>query len=279
MKSLFTVFFCLFLATFSQSQNIELGISGGLSGYFGDLDSPSLTRNLQNMKPTGGVFIRDNFNSRLSLRGSLMIGKFTGADSLSNRPWQQDRNLSFTSNFVEVAALFDFNFFKFDMIEGKRFTPYITGGIAYFHHNPKAEYDGNTYELQPLGTEGQGSPGFPEQYSLNLVTFPLGGGLKYKLSETITLQGEWLSRFTFNDYLDDVSGSYVNYFDLLVTNGPISAALSDPSVDFDPGRRQTGDQRGKADVDDYYYSATFSIIINLGELEGRGGGGQGCYEF
>jgi hypothetical protein len=42
-------------------------------------------------------------------------------------------------------------------------TPFLFGGIAVFKFNPTTEAaDGNTYELQPLGTEGQGTTEYPD---------------------------------------------------------------------------------------------------------------------
>lgn len=279
MRILTPFLICIFLSFNVHAQALEFGISAGLSGYAGDLDAPELSRNLKNMKASGGVFVRNVLTNRLAVRGNLMIGKIIGDDALSSLDWQKNRNLSFKSNIVEVAVLMELNLFKFGD-EGKRLTPYLAGGAAYFHHNPTADYLGQEIPLQPLGTEGQGiSDDYPDKYSLNLFTVPLGGGLKFKLNDKITLQGELLSRITFNDYLDDVSGSYVSVTELVSGNGALAGELGVRHPD-EAIRRQipTGSQRGKADVNDYYYTGTFSVVINIGELD-RGGKGEGCYKF
>lgn len=280
MRILISLLLSLCLSIGSYGQDLQFGITGGLIGYSGDLDAPKLSTNLQNMKATGGIFVRNIITDRFSLRGNLMIGSILGDDALSGRDWQVERNLNFTSRLVEVAALLELNIFNFGD-EGKRWTPYLAAGGAYFHHNPRTDYNGQSIDLQPLGTEGQGISGdFPEPYSLNLFTVPVGGGVKYKLNDKITLQGEILSRFTFNDYLDDVSGSYVNYFELLNANGQLAAELGLRQVDRDIAREiETGSQRGSADVNDYYYSGTISVIFNIGTMSGGKGDGEGCYQF
>ena len=50
-----------------------------------------------------------------------------------------------------------------------RWTPYVTGGAAVFTFNPKAEYNGEWVALQPLGTEGQGLPQYPDRKKYSLI--------------------------------------------------------------------------------------------------------------
>ena len=63
---------------------------------------------------------------------------------------------SFKSNIFDGTAQFEFNFLPY--IHGSKdqfYTPYLFAGFSVFYFNPKAELDGETYELRPLGTEGQ----------------------------------------------------------------------------------------------------------------------------
>ena len=81
-------------------------------------------------------------------------------------------------------------------------------------------------ELQPLGTEGQGSLSHPEKgdlYPLSQVVVPLGIGVKLSLGEKFSLIAEYGIRKTFTDYLDDVSGVYANPDEL----SSLSADLAD----------------------------------------------------
>ena len=58
--------------------------------------------------------------------------------------------------------------------------------------------------------------GFSERYRLTEVAIPMGLGVKYRLTERFILGLDAGLRKTFTDYLDDVSGTYVNNDDLLV---------------------------------------------------------------
>ena len=65
-------------------------------------------------------------------------------------------------------------------------------------------------DLQSLGTEGQETEAnSSEKYNLNSIAIPFGIGYKNNLNE-IALSIEWIWRTTATDYIDDVSGYYVN---------------------------------------------------------------------
>ncbi|MEI9957878.1 MAG: hypothetical protein WDM90_16620 [Ferruginibacter sp.] len=63
-----------------------------------------------------------------------------------------------------------------------------------------------------MHTEGQGFLEYPDKkiYSLHQIAIPVGAGLKYELSQMITLRAEYIYRILNTDYLDDVSTTYVN---------------------------------------------------------------------
>jgi len=139
------------------------------------------------------------------------------------------------------------------------FSPYVFVGIAATHHNPKTEYQGEWYELQPLGTEGQGIMGYAPKYDRVIVAIPYGGGIKYALSERLTVGFEMGVRKTFTDYLDDVSTTYV-------TRGELALALSNRTGELlngEPIQFEEGDRRGNPDNDDAYLIGGFSISYNI----------------
>ncbi len=267
------------------SQQLEFGLQLGGSYYTGDMDAPELSTNLKNLRFGFALNASYILSPKLSFRGNLSFLKIVGNDSMSSQDWQKLRNLSFQNNVTELAGLVEYNLLSFspDGRSGRSFTPYLVGGVAYYKHNPKALYQGQLIELQPLGTEGQGMPGFEEKYSLHQISIPFGGGLKIGLNNNLTLSLELLGRRTFTDHLDDLSKSYVNYSELEAGNGELSAILSDRTGEvtgiFDPERRLTGDQRGKASIKDYYFSGM--VGINYRFEGGFGGSGDqlGCPTF
>ena len=97
-----------------------------------------------------------NFNTRTSIRADVGIGRLYGRDDISENNFQQARNLSFRTDFIDASLDFEFNFFS--LVHGSRdkyFTPYVFGGLAFTYYNPKAELNDTWYALRELGTEGQ----------------------------------------------------------------------------------------------------------------------------
>src|SRR6476661_1829191 len=156
MRKLTLVLVLFFIAHSSFSQ-FRLGIFGGLSNYQGDLtDKP-----YKSSKTALGLTGTFPLTQRFSIRAGLTFGKIAAADSLSNKPELKARNLSFQSRITEFSVLGEYNIFNLDQI---RWTPYIFGGLAVFHFDPYT-YDeaGIQTYLQPLTTEGQGLPGYPNK--------------------------------------------------------------------------------------------------------------------
>lgn len=154
--SLFLVFLIGFGPSETKAQFSEFGLMGGVSYYMGDLNPETPFKQVM---PAGGAFYRYNFNDRFSVRGAFTLGYLKGYDSKSKVASQLERNLHFESFVYDFAITGEFNFFKYAPGDMKHaITPYLTGGIAVFKFDPRARAaDGNFYELQPLGTEGQGT--------------------------------------------------------------------------------------------------------------------------
>ena len=179
------------------------------------------------------------------------------------------RNLSFNANIWELALQGDFNFYQFLPGEvGMNFTPYVTLGAGIFNYDPFAYLNGQKYALRSLGTEGQGSPLYPDRKPYNSMAFsiPFGVGVKYALNERINVGVEIVHRFTNTDYLDDVSKTFVEP-EVFPTNpdGTPSPALllSDRSYETGTPIGGKGIQRGNSQQRDQFATATFFISINL----------------
>jgi hypothetical protein len=247
------------------AQVSEIGGTIGASYYIGDLNP---TRHYpRDTKMAGGLVYRYNFNDRYALRLQGLYGTLKAYDSDSRDTLQLLRNLHFTSKVFEAAALFEINFFKYRKKgkDGRFWTPFVFGGLAYFRVNPQAQLDDTWYELQPLGTEGQGTTatGNSEPYKLDNVAIPFGAGLKVNLGK-VDIQAEWGMRRTYTDHVDDVSGTYVDNALLAAENGPLAAQLADRSgLTGVPGYDATGRARGDSNTRDWYvYSGlTITYII------------------
>ena len=279
MKSVLVVFSGLFFLLFSNTvkaqpkferQIWEFGLFGGAANYVGDI-RPDYKELYNVFNPAAGAFLRINFHPRWAVRGAFTAGKTEGDDFYATSAFEKTRNLSFHSNVYEASIILEFNFFEY-ILRSKTdyFTPYLFVGVAGFHFNPKADYQGETYELQPLGTEGQQFPDFTdnEPYKLYDFAIPYGGGFKYNLTSNLTLGFEIGYRSTFTDYLDDISQNYVDPAIIRSgQNGPIAAALADRSIELAsepigvPGR-----QRGDSKNNDAYIFSGISISYTFTNL-------------
>ncbi len=259
----------------NNAQYSELGVGLGISTYWGDLNGPSFSTNLfKNSGLALQLSYRQMFGKNIGVRGAFSIGTFKGDDANSSIDWQKLRNLNFKSPITELAVMGEYYFFGFDTDPGSSiFSPFITVGIAGFKFDPKTTYQGNEIRLQPLGTEGQGMPGFGDKYGLYSFSIPFGAGAKLILSESLNLSFEVILRKSFTDYIDDLSTNYVNYDDLRASNGALSANLSNRMNEYlgqsEPVQLATGSQRGGAKVNDYYAFTMFTINFMINDSKGR----------
>jgi len=187
--------------------------------------------------------------------------------NLPTGPLRRGRNLSFDSPIYEAGFQIEFNLLPYRVwMKKNASTPYIFAGFSGFHFNPTAVLNGTVHELQPLGTEGQGLPGYPERYSLYSYAIPMGGGIRLSLSRQVNIGMEVGARMTFTDYLDDVSGYYPD-LTMLGEISPVAADLSYRAPEYDSFlliNDPEGGRRGSPDVNDYYLFAGLTISYNFG---------------
>jgi hypothetical protein len=258
-------FACLLLFNI-EAQVIQGGLAFGKVAYWGDLNSPNFSTNIsKNGNAAIQLFLKRNLNTQLGVKLSLTSLKLQGDDANSDQIWQKERNLNFKSNVFEMGLTAEYYLFGFDPFTNEKpFSPYISAGIVTGYFNPKTTYNGTEYDLQPLGTEGQGMAGFPKKYGKYFVGVPFGGGAILKVNRAFDVSLDIIARKTSTDYLDDLSGNYVNYNELRAGNGELAAILGDRTNEYlginEPSIRTTGDQRGGKGVGDWY----FTFMVNVG---------------
>jgi len=230
-----------------------IGFSLNALNYYGDLaPSPSsFSTDLSFTKPGFGVSYTHRFGPRYSLMAQFMFATIKGSDNesadkgdLSNGIYRYQRNLSFRNQIEELSIVAIFDLFENEQTYMSRvkWTPYAYLGMAVFHHNPQAIAPatdlqgnpltdaGNYVDLAPLGTEGQHSNlassdanyGI-QPYSLFQMAIPFGLGARFRLNDVMDLSADIGFRYTFTDYLDDVSANYV---DLSQLSSPLAQAMS-----------------------------------------------------
>ena len=265
----------LAIATFgllplARAQQWEAGINIGASTYTGELSPVRVTQQMQALGFSYGAHVRYAPLEWLALRLNYQDLDIFGDDA--ERASSQERNLRFYTDIDELALVVEVYPFR----TTAPVSPYLAFGGSAFRFNPITYLGDDAIALQPLGTEGQGLPGFEPRYKLTEYALPLGGGLRIKMSERWVINLEALGRITFTDYIDDVSGVYVAE-DVLQANGPTAVALAyrgDELPDAEPGSRApAGDLRGNPVTEDFYYTFTAGVAFRFGWSGGRRGAG------
>jgi len=264
-KKLLICLFSLLFTSGLKAQEFyrsELGVFLGGSYYLGDLN-PS--KHFLQTRFAGGLIYRYNITPRWALKVNALIGGLEGSDAVSKA--NVDRNLYFKSYIFEFSPQVEFNFLQYITGDKRHFiSPYIFVGASLFNFNPKAKYMDTWYELHSLGTEGQGTtmPNASKPYSLTTFAIPFGLGVKYSPHKLVSIGLEYGIRKTFTDYIDDVSTLYADPVTLAAENGPVAAALADPSLsNTQEGHNYTGLKRGNSRTKDWYVftGLTVSVLI------------------
>lgn len=206
----------------------EIGGSVGAMNAFTDLGGrKGLGRrgvkdfNFKNTQFCGSMFFSAVYKNEIALRLEGTFGQIHAYDSILEKVaattnQRYERNLSFRSYISEISLVAEFHpFYIFGNYDDEHYppsvSPYLLAGIAYFHFNPQAKLNGNYVDLQPLHTEGEGFAEYPraKSYKLSQMSFPLGIGARYDVTPIVNLRAELVTRILQTDYLDDVSGRYI----------------------------------------------------------------------
>jgi hypothetical protein len=232
-------------------------------------------------RPSFGFYLAADYQNKIVARLEGTFGQVCGFDSIlksvaASTYGRYERNLSFKSPITEFQLGLEIHplyFLKYD--EDKTpppISPYGVIGVGYYHFNPQAELNGQWYDLQPLHTEGQGFPEYPDRkvYKLSQINLSAGLGLKYEVSSTVNARLEFVHRFLFTDYLDDVSTDYIDpslFAKYLPANqAAIAQQLYYRKKELNPGDiTNVGDQRGDPTQNDSF----FTIQLKVGVVFGR----------
>lgn len=274
----------------------EAGFNCGPSFFLGDLGGNEgrgerfiKDVNVEFTNIIKGAFIAVYPKNYLGFRAVVQTGYLQSADEAINTRgrlelFRKERNLDFKSALSEAYVAMEFHPWFWqnrnnEFFYGK-FSPYVLAGIGICHFNPQgsvtnANGEKTWYYLKPLHTEGQGMAEYPDRknYSLTQINVPLGGGLKYFLSERTNISLEVLHRKSFTDYIDDVSTSYIDpkLFDkyLSPADAVIARKIHDKTNGSNtPGasRIRPGEQRGNPKQNDSYFSVLLKIGFRLGNV-------------
>ncbi len=183
---------------FNRIEHYELlTIYGGLgfATYYGDLCegydcmTPKLNFGI------GALYRLPYYYERINIKTELNYFRLYGKDS------HPERNLTFRSNNVELYTSAMISIFPYEKHFRRRtfFDPYVFVGVGLVYYAPQAKVNGEWVSLRPLQTEGK-------SYSPIAPMVPYGAGFRLNFDANWNVLVEGGYRWTFTDYLDDVSG-------------------------------------------------------------------------
>ena len=225
----------------------------GSTVYFGDLVTSSVSIYIPNSRPHLGFRLGYNINQRwkLQLRQNSLI--IAGDDKRETtlgkiRGSTFERGLSVRTTIIDLGVSTVFSPFKHKKLSS--LMPSFNAGVSGFYFNPQAQYNGQYYNLRPVGTEGQTLDGSKEAYSKFAVSIPVGVQMERHINQKFVLGIAWTYHKLFFDYLDDLSvGRYPEPEALKAANpdlGDIAVKLSNPND-------QSGQRSYSADNDGFGY--------------------------
>ena len=175
LLSLVIILLCSKTAAQDEGYLMEMGLGGGGSFYMGDANG----RLYNNTNGVFSVLARYNVNPRFSLKANLSSAGISGSTENAYGTLPGDE-LIFSRTLYDFGAQMEWGFCGYGM-EG---------------------WNGN-HRLAPYGLMGIGVTFAPEPEQNDFAAnFPVGLGLRYKLSERVNIGLEWTMRFSTSDRLD-----------------------------------------------------------------------------
>jgi hypothetical protein len=283
----------------------SVGFSVGGANFLGDLGGandigrPFLKDlDIQATRPSISAFYRFGLNKWVSFKADLMYTQLVGNDKFTQGTdlnedsfYRRYRNLNFRSNLFSFAVQGELNLYKYTLGNNQRnisptsksnqnqnnFAPYIGVGGGFFYFDPRSEdpLTGEMIRLQPLGTEGQGMPGYDKKYSLFQPQIVTTFGVRFNAGPFLAMSLEANYHHTFTDYIDDVSTVFANPADFAANYPAADAALRirmadrsgeltnvplGPQYDY---ITSSGQQRGDFNDRDHFFNVQASFIFIL----------------
>lgn len=274
MRIIYILILCFWSSLGFSQYYLEFGVAVGGANYLGEIggtDQPGrdwiYDMRLSQTRTVVGGFVRYKVGHNIAFNFGVNYATLQGADSLTDYPERFGRNLSFRNNIIENYNRVEYIFLSVNDVgrTGRyklAFKAYLYSGVGFFYNNPKAFYQGRWVALQPLNTEGPG-----REYSRIQPNVPLGFGMYYTFDRKHRFGWQLGWRFTFTDYIDDISTFYA---DPDALSNDLAVALADRSGEVSDDPRSIGSRfyskgaiRGNPSNNDSYIftSFTYSYVI------------------
>jgi hypothetical protein len=177
LSVLIFLFFASSMVVYGQRKS-DIGFFTGTSYYMGDINP---NRHFYSPGIAFGPIYRYNFHFRNSLRLSGVFHTLKASDADFDTPLQNARNASFSGSYLDLSALYEFNFIPFKTSNRKTpYTFYIASGFSY-HVVLSSDVSANSH-----------------------FTMPFSLGFKANAGKRLSTGIEWSPRKIFYDKMDGV---------------------------------------------------------------------------
>lgn len=178
------LFFCFIWLEPVRAQIHEVGVFAGGSNFIGDVGA---TDYISPNEPAFGILYKWNRSPRHSWRISYVQSKLSANDGDADSQARNLRNYSFKNDLKELSLGLEFNFFDFNLHDGKRkITPYVYSGLSGFMFDEMYFENGETQ----IGSRKSS------------LAIPMVVGIKANVTDHWVLGVEAGARWTFTDNLD-----------------------------------------------------------------------------
>ena len=280
-----------------EAPGFSLGMNFGLSDLWGDVGTATVIDHYVNNKYwdlphfTGGLFVRYSFHPFIAARLGVSYGTYYATDEWnvqqakkasslqSDYVQRYARRQDIKDNIWEGTLMFEISPLRTNYrskMAHHKLQPILLAGIGYFHYTPYSTFtdpETKISQMVPIANlhlEGDGfknMPNAPAAVSQWQICVPLGAGLKWDVGEHVTIGAEWVWRMTMTDYLDGVSGKYIDpanfKSNLSPTNAYIATYLSNRTWLEHVDIAKTGDTRGNSSNNDSYSSISVSVYYRF----------------
>ena len=192
----------------AQTNSAKYELGAGISSfvYQGDL-TPSKLGSYKTMRLGINITGSRIINRSLMVRLNLAIGGLKGDESKYNTPeYRKQRNFNFRTPVFEIAPMLVWNLFGKNYAD-KGLSPYLLGGAGISILKIKRDWSNFNAAFFGDGSDIPGRIAIDAEHSLPgiIPVIPIGVGIRYSISPSISLTAESSYRLTFTDYLDGFS--------------------------------------------------------------------------
>lgn len=259
-KGLFYIVLTCFITGTASAQGLafkwkeavgDWHVGGNLSTtrYCGDLSD---TYDISHLQLSWGLegHIRYRFDDQFCVRSDVGLYSLRADQRYSHNYYNY---LRFTTINPSFLAGLQWNVRSVDYNQHNIPHVWVGGGITYL--NPEADYRGVTYSLPPLRTENV-------DYERAVGQVVIGAGIPFTLNNKSQLRLEVRYTYILSDYVDDVSGVYVDKS----TATDVEQLLTDRRREYGLVPNAPGLQRGNPLRNDGYFTVTLQYAVKFRTL-------------